>query len=215
MQRREFSRTLALSACATTTLPWLGLGTAQAQTPNLQEGKDYRRLNQPVATETTAGQVEVLEFFAYTCGHCHKFEPLLKDWVKTLPANVKFRRVPVLFDSSFEPFQRMYYTLEALGQLDTLHEKFFSALHDQRQPLRTPEAMANWAAQQGLDKTQFTQTFNSFGVTGKIKRAAQLQNAYEIEGTPALGIAGRYTVTGAGARNLAVAQVLIAQQRKG
>ena len=33
-------------------------------------------------------QVEVLEFFAYSCSHCSAFEPALEAWLKKLPQDV-------------------------------------------------------------------------------------------------------------------------------
>jgi thiol:disulfide interchange protein DsbA len=41
-----------------------------------------------------------------------------------------------------------------------------------------------------------------------------LQDAYAIEGTPALGVAGRYYLPGQGPRTLATASALIAELRK-
>ena len=49
---------------------------------------------------------------------------------------------------------------------------------------------------------------------GKAKRATQLQDAYQVEGTPALGVAGRFYISGQGPRTLAVADALIAELRK-
>ncbi|MFW9621188.1 MAG: thiol:disulfide interchange protein DsbA/DsbL, partial [Macromonas sp.] len=124
MQRRDFSRVLA-SASVLTTGTLLGSGWAQAATPvpGLKEGSDYRALSTPAPVDTPAGQIEVVEFFAYSCIHCYNFEPLLRDWVKQLPPNVVVRRTPVAFNAAFEPQQRLYYALEALGLLDSLHEK--------------------------------------------------------------------------------------------
>ena len=215
MHRRTFTRTL-LGASATTLAAWAnGTGAVWAQAAGFREGPDYRRLAKPAPVDAPAGQIEVIEFFSYSCIHCHHFEPLLKDWVKTLPANVVVRRTPVGFNKAFEPLQRWYYTLEAMGKLDALHDKAFAAIHEEKQRLTTADQIADWAAKQGLDRAQFLQTFNSFGVAGKVRRASQLQDAYEVEGTPALGIAGRYYVPGQAARTLTIANALIADVRKG
>lgn len=220
MQRRDFSRVLA-SASVLSTATLLGSGWAQAASPapsappGLKEGSDYRRLATTAPVDSPAGQIEVVEFFAYSCIHCYNFEPLLRDWAKQLPADVVVRRTPVAFNAAFEPQQRLYYALEALGLLDTLHEKAFRAFHVDKQPLRNADAVIDWAVKQGLDKAKFSAAYNAFGLAGKIKRAVQLQNAYEVEGTPALGIAGRYYVPGQAAKTLVVANALIAQARKG
>jgi thiol:disulfide interchange protein DsbA len=192
-----------------------GAGAVLAQVPGLREGSDYRRLGRPAPVDAPAGQIEVIEFFAYTCIHCHQFEPLLKDWMKTLPPQVSVRRSPVGFNAAFEPLQRLYFTLEGMGKLDTLHDKVFQAIHEERQRLNSRDAILAWAQRQGLDKAAFGQMFDSFGVSGKVRRATQLQDAYEVEATPSLGIAGRYYVPGQAARTLTVANSLIAATRKG
>ena len=99
MQRRVFSQWLA-SAVPLSGLAWSG--TAQAQTA-LKEGSDFVRLSKPVAVDTPAGQVEVLEFFAYSCIHCYRFEPLFAAWKAKQPAKVQARRVPVAFSEAFVP----------------------------------------------------------------------------------------------------------------
>ena len=210
MQRREFSRTL-LGAGAGWAL--LGMGSAQAQVAGLREGTDYHRLASGVAVDAPAGQVEVLEFFSYTCGHCFQFEPVLKAWMQQKPAYVSFRRVPVFS----EPFQRAYYALEAIGQLESAHDKLFQMFHAGhiRPKGTSPAEMGEWVAQAGVDASRFVAAYQSFAVNGKVKRATQLADAYQVEGTPAVGVAGRYLVPGQGDRTLSIANALIASVRKG
>lgn len=217
MQRRDFSRVLASASVlsAGTVLGSSAWAQAAAPVPGLKAGSDYRALSTLAPVDAPAGQIEVVEFFAYSCIHCYNFEPLLRDWAKQLPANVVVRRTPVAFNAAFEPQQRLYYALEALGLLDTLHEKAFRAFHVDKQPLRNADAVIDWAVKQGVDKAKFSAAYNAFGTAGKMKRAVQLHNAYEVEGTPALGIAGRYYVPGQAAKTLVVANALIAQLRKG
>jgi thiol:disulfide interchange protein DsbA len=56
-------------------------------------------------------------------------------------------------------------------------------------------------------------------VQSKVRRAAQLSVAYRIDGTPALAVHGRYTVSAEQGRTqagmLAVAEQLIGVARKG
>ena len=210
MQRRLFTHALACSAAAAPVL-WPQL--AQAQTA-LREGSDYRRLGKPAPVEAAPGKVEVVEFFSYTCVHCYNFVPVFDNWKKSVGTDVVIKRNPVGFNASFEPLQRLYYTLEALGKVDSHHAGVFKAIHEERQRLNTLDAMAQWAERNGIDRNQFVQTFNSFGVAGKARRATQLQDAYEVEGTPSLGIAGRFYVPGQAARTVQIANVLIQQARQ-
>ena len=179
-----------------------------------KEGADYRRLGKPVATDNGAGQVEILEFFAYSCIHCFNFEPVMAAWMKQLPANVVVRRTPVAFNPAFVHMQQLYYTIEAMGLVDSLHEKVFHAFHVDKVRIQDAAATRDWLAKQGVDMKKYDELYRSFSVVGKARRAAQLQDLYGVEGTPALGVAGRFYVPGQGPRTLQVANALIAEARK-
>jgi protein dithiol oxidoreductase (disulfide-forming) len=212
MDRRDFSRSLL--AAGATAAAGMSLTPALAQRVAFQEGKDFVRLAKPAMTESPAGQVEVVEFFAYSCIHCFNFEPVFNEWVKRKPAHVNVRRMPVAFNQNFVPMQRLYFTLEAMGLVDKLHEKAFKAIHEERLPLTTAPAILAWVEKQGVNREQFTSIFN--GAAAKLsEKAIGLQDAYQVEGTPALGIAGRFYVGGQGPRTLLVADSLIAEARKG
>ena len=193
MKRRDFSLT-ALSAVAASTLPHTVL--AQGAAP--KAGKDYVKLDKPVATEAPEGKVEVIEFFWYSCGHCNEFEPTFANWLKTgAPKNVVARRVPVAFNASFMPQQKLYYALEGMGKVDELHARVFRAIHVERQKLATDSAVMEWMAKQpGVDQARFKEVYNSFTVSNQVRRATQLQEAYGVEGVPSMGVAGRYYTDG-------------------
>ena len=194
MQRREFSQA-ALAAASATTLAALPLGV-QAQGKPPAEGKDYLLLSKPAPTEAPAGQIEVVEFFWYSCPHCNEFEPQLEAWAAKAPKDVSLRRVPVSFRPDFEPQQRLYYVLEAMDKLAALHKKVFFAIHVEKQTLNTADLVSAWAQKQGIDKAKFTELYNSFPVNMKTRKATQLQEAFMVDGVPALGVDGRYYTSG-------------------
>ena len=212
MKRRLFS-TAMLSV---TTL--MGTASAWAQQA-FRSGKDYITLERPVATEAGSGKIEVLEFFWYSCPHCNQFEPAFEQWVKNAPKDVVVRRVPVAFRDDFVPQQRLYYTLEAMNLVEKMHIRVFTAIHGEKQMLNSDASVLAWAEKQGIDKAKFAETYKSFGVATKAKRAVQLQNDFKIEGVPSLGVAGRFyidgTLAGSMPRALQVADALIAQTRQG
>ena len=216
MKRREFSVSAA-AALAVTSTALVVSPAAQAQTKP-QAGKDYAALDTRAPVDTPADKVEVIEFFWYNCSHCNAFEPALNNWIKAQPKDVVVKRVPVAFQDSFIPQQKLYYTLEALGKVDALHDKVFQAIHVEKQALNTDAKILEWAVKQGLDKAKFLEAYNSFGVAGKVKRATLLQDAYKVEGVPSIGIAGRYYTdgsrTGSMAKVLQVTDALIAENRK-
>lgn len=59
---------------------------------------------------------------------------------------------------------------------------------------------------------------NSFSVAGKAKQATQLTAGYNIEGTPSLGVDGRWltsgSLAGSNASSLAVADYLVGLAKK-
>ena len=210
MDRRVF----ALGASAL-----LGATACGAQTSaKPQEGKDFVALDKRAPVDAQ-GKVELVEFFWYGCPHCNAFEPQLHAWLKNLPKDVQFRRVPVAFRTEMVPEQQLFYSLEALNEVERLHIKVFQTIHVDKQPLNTPERIAAWVEKQGLDKTKFMQVFQSFSVVAKARRATQLQDAYQVAGVPALGVAGRFytdgSLTGSMARALQVTDYLIGEARKG
>lgn len=214
MKRRDMlSRAVGCLALPAVSLPaW-----AQAKVP--QAGVDFLRLDAQVAVEASAGQVEVLEFFWYNCPHCNAFEPRLTAWLARLPQHVSFRRVPVAFRADFEPQQRLYYALEAMGLVERLHGKIFAAIHGERQNLNTAPAIIDWVERQGVDRQKFTEQFNSFSATTKANRAKRLQNQYRVAGVPSMGVAGRFYTDGEQARTmermLQVVDFLVAEVHAG
>jgi protein dithiol oxidoreductase (disulfide-forming) len=212
MLRRDFSLGLAASAGA--------LQSAYAQSPRgFQEGKDYLALEKRAPTDAAGGKIEVVEFFWYNCPHCNAFEPQLEAWIKRAPKDVTVRRAPVAFRDDFVPQQRLFYTLEAMGKMEELHTKVFYAIHVEKQNLNNQANIGAWLEKQGVDKAKFDALYNSFSVSSKAQKAAQLQNQFQVDGVPALGIAGRFYTSGSLAqtmeRALAVADYLIAEVRKG
>lgn len=218
MKRREFSLSAA-SAVAASALTLPVATTAVAQARQFKEGKDFKRLDKPVAPDAPAGKVDVIEFFWYSCSHCNAFEPTLDAWVKAAPKDLSIRRMPVAFNASFVPQQKLYYTLEGMGKLDELHAKVFRAIHVERQKLAKDDEILDWASKQGLDKTKFKEVYGSFSVSNQVRRASQLQEAYGVEGVPSMGVAGKYytdgTMAGSMPAVLQVVEYLAATARKG
>jgi len=216
MNRRDFS--LAASAAAASALT-LGTSSAQAQAAAPKEGKDYIKLAKPAPTSAGAGKVEVVEFFWYSCPHCNAFEPTFAAWKNQAPADVVVHRVPVAFNASFVPQQKLYYAFEGMNLLDTMHARAFHAIHVERNRLAKDDEIFAWVGKQGVDVAKFKEVYNSFSVSNQVRKATQLQQDYDVEGVPAMGVAGRYYTDGTKAGNmtnvLRVVDQLIATSRKG
>jgi len=177
----------------------------------------YGELNPPQPTESK-GKIEVIEFFWYGCPHCYSLEPYIETWLKKLPPDVEFRRVPAVFNTRWAHDATIFYTLEALGVLDKLHRPLFDAIH--KSSLRTDNeaALSEWLQKNGVEPKKFMDATKSFGVQSKLRRATQQTVAYKIDGTPAMAVAGRYTVSAEQGRTqqgmLQVVDGLVAMARK-
>jgi thiol:disulfide interchange protein DsbA len=175
-------KVLSLFAAALLSLP-LGAG-AQGQ---------FVEVKPPVPVEGTS-KIEVIEFFWYGCIHCYNLEPAVESWVKTLPKDVEFRRVPAIFNERWALDASIFYAMEAMGLLDKLHRPLFDAIHKNRLRTDNQKEFTDWLTAQGVDAKKFVETVQSFGVRSKARRAAQLTVAYKVDGTPAMAVHGRYTI---------------------
>lgn len=191
-------------------------GTTLAQ-PQPQPGANFSELNPTLPVESK-GKVEVLEFFWYGCPHCYALEPLLEDWVKRLPTDAEFRRVPAVLSQNWISHAQVYYAFEALGVTDRLHRPFFDAVHRERLQVDNQQAFEGWLQRQNVDPKKFNDAARSFGVQSLVKRAARVTAAYRIDGVPALAVHGRFTVSASQAPSregmLEIADYLIGVSRK-
>ena len=177
-----------------------------------QGGGQFLELNPPQPVES-ANRIEVLEFFWYGCIHCYNLEPKIETWLKTLPKDVEFRRVPAVFNDRWALDAAIFYAFEALGLLDKMHRPFFDAIHRDRLRTDNAQALNAWLEKQGVDPKKFEATVKSFGVQSKTKRAIRMTSGYRIDGTPAMAVHGRYTV-GASDFMLDTVNQLVAAIRK-
>jgi thiol:disulfide interchange protein DsbA len=208
MQRRQVLKQLAA----------LGGLVLVGESVLAQGAQPFTVLSSPQPGEVK-GKVEVIEFFHYGCPHCREFDPQLEQWLKGLPADAVFRRVPAIWgNAQLQGLARLYYAAEATGDLARLHPKVFQAVQDDKTPLYTEAGVLEWVGRQGVDAKKFADAYKSFGVASKVQRADQLARAYQIQGVPTLAIGGKYltsaSLTGSHANTLKMAEQLIARARK-
>ena len=164
-------------------------------------GRDYNLIKPPQPTDN-GKKIEVIEFFWYGCPHCYHLEPSLNAWLKKKPADVDFKPVPGTFGApTWEPLTRTYHALDAMGLGGKYHDAIFAAIHQekdsgkQRALVNDPRAIADWLGSKGVDKQKFLDTYNSFGVNGRTKRSEEMTRNYDVSGTPALAIDGKYLIS--------------------
>jgi thiol:disulfide interchange protein DsbA len=163
--------------------------TAPAQ--ELQEGKQYVRLRNPAPVDT-GKKIEVIEFFSYGCPHCADLEPEMQTWMKTLPPDVQFRRVPVMFQDRWIVLAKIYYTLDALGEEPRLSPEVFAAIHKSGANLTSEKIFFDWAASKGLDRKKVEDMYNSFAIAGKMNRAKTEAQQYNVQSVPMIVVDGKF-----------------------
>jgi protein dithiol oxidoreductase (disulfide-forming) len=181
-----------------------------------QAGKHYVVLDQPVRTADPS-KIEVAEVFAYTCGHCFTFEPLLQAWKKQQRDDVVVVQVPAIWNPQMEVYARGFFTARALGILDEVHMPVFNYVHTERKRLASAPQWADFLSGYGVSREDVLKTFNSFGVTSQVRQADSRVRGYQITGTPEMVVDGRYRIssqfTGSHSEMLKVVDYLVAKTR--
>jgi thiol:disulfide interchange protein DsbA len=196
----EFARMLFASLL-------IGLsGAAFAQPVSLQP------LNPPQSVEND-GKIEVLEFFAYGCIVCANAEPRVKAWVAAQGADIKFRQVPSPVPVRGIDSVPIFYTLEAMGQLNRLHQKIFDAANVENVQLGHPPTLLKWLDKNGVKPADFETMQKSFSVDSRIKRAVRMVKDYQVGSTPTFVIDGRWSVVGLGPETFEKIDQAVAQAR--
>lgn len=187
-----------LAACCALLLSVLPLPAAAQAAPRADI--DYRVIKpQPVAV---AGRIEVIDFFWYGCPHCNNLQPALERWIGNKPADVLVRRIPAILRDSWAPHARIYYTLEALGESERLHQRVYHGYHAEKLRMSLPEVMSAWAEHNGIERERWERAYNSPEVQRRVEEAARLTREYQVTGTPSLVVNGRYLTSGNMAESL-------------
>ena len=189
----------------------LGAGACSADnapaTRQWSAGADYTVIDPPQAT-STGDKVEVVEVFSYACPHCAHFQPYVDELKSKLPANAQFVLIPAVFNASWEPFARAFYTAQALGLVDKTHQALFDAIHRDHLPLRDIDSLANWYAGQGANAGNFLSTANSFVIDAKMVHGNDLVKAYGVDATPTLVVNGKYRISANSQRGIAFPEMV-------
>ena len=142
------------------------------------------------------GRIEVIEFFYYGCDSCYRFEPVLAGWIRKLPPDVFFRRVPALRRMDWVPLTRLYFALEEAGALDRLHGEVYKAIHESGINLGDSSELLKWAEMNGLERASLENVLNSESSSAKVQKARDTTVAYGIRATPSMVVDGRYLTSG-------------------
>ena len=195
---KQFSAALVLAVRVTAAILLAPVFAAVAAEP--MEDVDYVLIAPQPAT--IPGKIEVIEFFYYGCESCNRLEPRLQSWLKSLPSDVSFRRIPALRRTAWVPLTRVYFALEQLGEIERLHEKVYQAAHEDGLNLGNSSELYKWAQKVGLDRSKLEQLLDSDLISAQVQRARDATEAYGITATPSFVVDGRYMTSGGMAGSL-------------
>lgn len=162
------------------------------ESSRFQNGTHYQRLSPVQPTSSGPDQVEVAEFFMYSCIHCYNFEPYVQEWLESKPDYVNFVRVPTVWNPLVRMHAQAFYAAEALGKQEEMHQPLFREMHVNGNFLDSEAAMADFFGQYGVDNDEFESTLNSFAVHAKVQRADELARRYRVSSTPSVVVNGKY-----------------------
>ena len=183
-----------------------------------QIGQEYDKTLQVIPTDIPS-KIEVTEVFWYGCIHCYHMDPILNAWVKKLPADVAFKRVPGLPQPAWAPMAKAFYAMEDLKLSSKLHSALFDAVNKEKTLNPTDEVAAiDWMTKKsGLDKAKVEASFKSFSMNNKLNQAAQLFRASGATGVPSFIINGQFitssTMAGGNEQALQTVDYIVANIR--
>lgn len=174
---------------------------ALASPTDPKPGVDYTLLSAPQPSQTAGRKVEVIEFFMYHCPHCHALEPVLEQWVKKQGDNIVFRRIHLPYQGASDPEAHLFLTLQAMGKNEEYQSRVMDAVGDivkrKRSETLTEQEVLDLASRlPGIDKTKFTDTWNSFGVRTALNRQPGIvSNNYKVDSVPTIVVDGKYVTS--------------------
>jgi len=162
----------------------------QASAQSITEGQEYQIIR---AQSDQGNVVQVYDFFSYACGHCYEFKPLIGAWAENVPDGVQFNHMPAVFNERMVPLAKLFFTIEEMKLMDTVHHQVYEAIHEKRINLLTEKQILSWAGKnKAINFGNFEKLYKSFSIDSKVKKAAQLTRAYRIPGTPYVTVKGKY-----------------------
>lgn len=163
--------------------------TAPAALSAKENAKGYVELAQPAADG-------IYNFFSYACGHCYRFHPHVERLRGELKnAGYTLVDVPVLLDTSHIIFSQAYFALKRLNRTD-LHEELWHWILYAEHHWKTTEDLNKdltvWIKAKGLNEGSWLTALHNKFTWSRLEWAQKTASQYKLNGTPAIGIKGKY-----------------------
>lgn len=166
------------------------------------EGTHYTRMVPSQPTWGGADKVEVAEFFWYGCPHCFDFEPYLNRWKTSKDPNVRFVKIPAMWNAILELHGRMFFVEEILARNGKIQEPeaframVFAEYHRRGNRMTSEDAIFKLFERVGVSREDFDSTWKSFEVDQNMRKAQDLARRYSIASVPAIVVNGKFRTSG-------------------
>ena len=176
------------------------IGDTDAAPRNWQykEGQHYTRMIPTQSTVGGADKIEVAEIFMYSCSHCYNLEPFVNEWAENKDPNIRFVRIPAIFNQLALMHAQLYYTEVYLAQSGALkdqiafREMVFEEFHRRGNRLTSEDAIRRLFVRAGVSEEDFNRTWGSFEVNQALRVAQDLARRYGIDSVPMVIVNGKY-----------------------
>jgi thiol:disulfide interchange protein DsbA len=171
---------------------------AATRTWQFKEGTHFTRLVPTQPTVGGADKIEVAEIFMYSCPHCYDLEAHINKWAETISPNVRFVRIPAVFNQAAQLHAQLYYTEVFLAKTGALKDQVafrdmvFEEFHRKGNRLTSQAAIQRVFARAGVSEEDFNRTWNSFEVNQAMRVAADLARRYNVTSVPMVVVNGKY-----------------------
>jgi thiol:disulfide interchange protein DsbA len=177
---------------------------AQADVPatsrdwTFEDGTHFTRMVPTQPTVGGADKIEVAEIFWYGCNHCYDFETYISRWLEKKPANVRFVRIPAVWNPLVKLHAQLYYTEEVLvknGKIadpEQFRAAVFAEYHRRGNRMASESAIQAVFERHGVSAEDFSSTWKSFEVAQKLRVAQDLARRYSIASVPTIVVNGKY-----------------------
>ena len=191
-------------------------------------GKHYKVVDSKIRSHPEVKQllaedpnkIQVIMFFNYGCYWCSQLDHAFDEWSEKQPSDmVVIKKIPVIFNSSWETLAKIYYAIQTLDQAKQLDDEIFTAIHQHRVNLASIKTLEAFLEKRDVDTAKFRQTLESFSVGRKVKRAEELGLAFDVTKTPLIIINSpsasyetSWAMTGSKLRLFAILDYLVKQE---
>ncbi len=163
------------------------------------DGQPYKRFPSTAGRWGSADKIEVTEIFMYSCPHCSDLEPFINTWAENKDPNIRFVRIPAMFNQLAALHAKLYYTEVFLAQTGKLKDQaafrnmVFEEYHRRGNRLTSQTAIQRLFARVGVSEDDFNRTWNSFEVDQALRRAREMAINYGVASVPMIVVNGKYT----------------------